>query len=90
VELNLIQMKENVSRVCEEKECAKEGKTISIMPLPDPEAEKYLCCEGLQEGIIFSDIEECSPMLDAAVCIDCPNGICGAGENRCNCPEDCE
>ena len=83
---------EECQDVCEESECAGEGEIISIMPLPDPEAKMYLCCEGLKQGGVFSDDGDgkCYPMMDAAVCIDCPNGICGLGENKCNCPEDCE
>ena len=83
---------EECQEVCEESECAGEGEMISIMPLPDPEAKIYLCCEGLKQGGAFSDDGDgkCYPIMDAAVCIDCPNGICGPGENKCNCPEDCE
>lgn len=29
------------------------------------------------------------PMCSCYVCVRCGNGICGKGENACNCPEDC-
>ena len=81
---------EECQEVCEKAECAGEGEMISIMP--DPEAKRYLCCEGLKQGGVFSDDGDgkCYPMMDVAVCINCPNGICGSGENKCNCPDDCE
>lgn len=30
------------------------------------------------------------PMCDCYVCTKCGNGVCGKGENSCNCKEDCE
>ncbi len=72
----------------ENPNCAKEGEMISIMPIS--EGEKTVCCPGLSEGL-KSDLinNECVPEMDAVICIACSNGICGAGENKCNCLEDC-
>ncbi len=72
-----------------EKGCAGEGVEIGMMLLVDMKAEKYLCCEGLTQSGVFRDNEMCLPIMDVAVCINCPNGECSLGENRCNCPEDC-
>jgi len=78
--------------VCEfeEKEtaqsCAHEGDTISIMPTPAG-ASGLNCCEGLAQRGVYD--KECGPIMDVAICVTCPDGKCGPGENRCNCPEDC-
>ncbi len=72
------------------KTCAKEGEMISIMPTPTGESGME-CCEGLTSGGDYTIVEgECSQLMDVAVCINCPNGECGLGEDKCNCPEDCE
>jgi hypothetical protein len=60
------------------------------------------CCAGLDmvEAMIVTDEDwseagyppGCGPS-DAppslVLCVDCGDGQCGAGENRCICPEDC-
>jgi hypothetical protein len=30
------------------------------------------------------------PMCDCFVCTKCGDGVCGIGENHCNCPQDCK
>jgi len=60
------------------------------------------CCEGLTraEPLIVGErdppeVDRLAPGCDFAgtdgmfVCVRCGDGICGIGENRCNCPADC-
>jgi hypothetical protein len=49
------------------------------------------CCAGLTPTPTPSELVDgaCVPMADAYACIACPDGSCGTGENRCNCPADC-
>ena len=66
--------------------CTAEGRTKS-MSMPD-------CCAGLK-GIsnqILADDGACggAPNDGSVICANCGNGICGAGENKCNCPADCD
>ena len=72
-----------------EEICAKAGEEISIMPTPNGELGKK-CCAGLTESASYTEINnECAPELDVAICLNCLDGTCGPGENKCNCPEDC-
>jgi len=72
----------------ETESCAKEGEMISIME--PSEGSMVECCKGLVQGVSYSIVDdECVPEMDVAICINCPNNICGPGEDRCNCPEDC-
>lgn len=69
--------------------CVEEGQMISTIGI---EASGYNDCCGdlvLTESFRLID-NECVLDTDVAICIDCPNDICGPGENECNCPEDCE
>ena len=67
-------------------DCAKNGEMISTMDF------NAGCCAGLEREDVY-DVERdllCkNPLYDIAICIDCPNSICGPGENKCNCPQDC-
>jgi len=75
--------------VIEEEICVKEGEMISIMPTSSGVSGKK-CCEGLTESVSYAEINnECAPEMDVAICINCQDGTCGPGENKCNCPEDC-
>jgi len=50
------------------------------------------CCEGLATVGVFSISPngECViTTLPGGTCANCGNGICGASEDRCNCPQDC-
>ena len=70
------------------KECIEEGKKFYLKP-GEPQLKE--CCSGLKTGTFYSIVEDnCFPETVISVCIDCPNNICGPGENKCNCPEDCE
>lgn len=65
--------------------CSKEGEKIFVKMF------EY-CCEGLTRiaGTEFTN-GECVPSpLDVFYCTKCGDGSCGLGENKCNCPEDCE
>jgi len=69
------------------EECIPEGESGPVIP-DGPE-----CCEGLTAISCDQPDQygECSePCSGAFYCTYCGNGICGLGENKCNCPEDCE
>lgn len=64
--------------------CVKEGEAINVFNA------QLECCFGLKSinnlsdtGIMSSNSNELN------VCADCGDKICGEGENRYNCPEDC-
>ncbi|MCD4693984.1 hypothetical protein K8R62_01360 [bacterium] len=69
-----------------ESKCIKEGERGSSML-----KENKTCCEGLSSkgGAIAYSEGRCAEVSDMFICIDCPNGECGTGENICNCPDDC-
>lgn len=49
------------------------------------------CCEGLAPIACGAPGPEgvCEPCVGASVCAACGDGVCGAGENICNCAQDC-
>ncbi len=48
------------------------------------------CCEGLSEKSQY-DLRNCIVLPSTKfTCVNCGDGICGEGENNCNCVEDCE
>ncbi|MBM4370392.1 MAG: hypothetical protein FJ098_01975 [Deltaproteobacteria bacterium] len=66
-------------------ECLGAGSFQPVIPDPTP------CCAGL-ETIPSAKVNEdgqCDWMQGAALCSDCPNGLCEGWENFCNCPDDC-
>lgn len=71
--------------------CYPEGEYIPVIP-------DVKCCSGLENGAnydmncVLNHDGECEPciLVGASVCINCGNGICGLGENYCNCIEDCK
>ncbi len=64
--------------------CVPEGEIKQIY-LGGPD-----CCPGLTAiGSYQIDETGCHLLLGGQVCAYCPNGVCGLGENYCNCPEDC-
>ena len=65
--------------------CAGEGEIISLL---DP---TQVCCPGLDMITAAEPMPGGSCMVapDIAVCTSCGDGICGPGENICNCPADC-
>ncbi len=48
------------------------------------------CCEGLVQVSLTLDSDACASAPDANVCTNCGNGVCGTGEDTCNCPADCK
>jgi len=66
--------------------CTAEGQRYSIHP------GSLSCCPGLSAISCASpDVGgNCQSCVGASVCTQCGNGICGAGENKCNCPSDCQ
>ncbi|MCX6800926.1 MAG: hypothetical protein NTZ73_01945 [Candidatus Diapherotrites archaeon] len=52
------------------------------------------CCSGLTEIAPSESFNETCNNLQVLgpgpVCTKCGNGICGTGENICNCPQDCK
>jgi len=71
--------------------CVVEGGYFGGGPLPPGEEPPiYSCCEGFSP-IEFAEYENqnCYFQSESSVCANCGNGICGLGENYCNCIEDC-
>jgi len=67
--------------------CIPEGGTISTGWPPGP-----TCCAGLVTLPRFVIDEEgvCHALYGGAVCTKCGlDGLCGPGEDVCNCPQDC-
>jgi len=67
----------------EQDYCIEEGK-ISNTPTLE-------CCSGLTKtSNSWPEGNECVQVKDASfICTYCGNGVCGKGENWCNCPGDC-
>ncbi|MEA1924632.1 MAG: hypothetical protein U9M95_02070 [Candidatus Altiarchaeota archaeon] len=66
--------------------CVGEGGFYAVVP------GHLDCCPGLTpiscdspdvEGICHGDC------VGAQFCTYCGDGVCGLGENKCNCPQDC-
>jgi|GEM_PF-3590870 len=65
--------------------CIPEGGSAAVVP------GALECCPGLT-AIGCSAPDEfgvCQECVGAFYCTKCGNGICGLGENKCNCPQDC-
>lgn len=68
---------------CEES-CIEEGEKGSLF-------ENDACCSGLKRidnSKLSGDACE-APDDGSFICAKCGNGVCGLGENVCNCPKDC-
>ncbi|MDD5086459.1 MAG: DNRLRE domain-containing protein [Candidatus Nanoarchaeia archaeon] len=77
-----------------EELCIKEGEIGSMY---DGNPNNDICCEGLVKirdayitNSTYSDATGCIISRSGFICTKCGNGICGLGENVCNCPEDCQ
>ncbi len=78
--------------------CIEEGESFLDAPLGSPyysgEDEVMICCEGLEKKHTYDKYslpDKC--ILNKGpryICIKCGDGTCGRGENKCNCPEDCQ
>ena len=71
--------------------CAKEGEAIGSSGMP------AACCMGLKAvtgigGFIGDCSSSYAPPGGLSICSKCGDGICNsyAGEDKCNCPKDCE
>ncbi|MCL5010663.1 MAG: FlxA-like family protein [Patescibacteria group bacterium] len=71
--------------------CVKEGETYSS-------SNKLVCCNSFA-GVLDASVREDSQCIFKSgsayqgsiyVCTNCGNGVCGNGENQCNCPQDCK
>jgi len=71
------------------KKCIPEGGTL----FPN---DGNKCCVGLSPRWNYEMQEDgsCKSISGSSgqqlICIKCGNGICGKGENGCNCPKDCK
>ncbi len=72
---------------CDSVPCFEEGVEY------DPSENNVGCCPGLNAvyKVYVDDSGGCSSSSNAKkICVKCPNGICGPGENYCNCSQDCQ
>lgn len=75
---------------CPPTACKGEGERLSDAIVPG--VEPLRCCVGLntvRDITIYKKTGECTFGSESAICVNCGNGVCGLGENKCNCPEDC-
>jgi cysteine-rich repeat protein len=77
----------SICEIEEEQECIPEGGSGPVIP------DGMSCCLGLVS--IGCDVPDQSGIcsqgcVGAFYCTMCGDDVCGAGENKCNCPEDCE
>lgn len=84
--------KETCKCELEKEECAGEGEEICLTCTPGSGPTE--CCAGLTEITPISKFDSnCNQRKiiggPTSVCTKCGNGVCGARENACNCPEDC-
>jgi len=67
--------------------CLAEGQSGAIVP------NHPVCCAGLTYSSCDApDSNNVCPFDRCAggfFCTNCGNGVCGLGENKCNCPQDC-
>jgi hypothetical protein len=71
-------------------DCVPEGLNWTNQEMD--ENLSFFCCEGLiqVENSAPDAGGACVPAVNQSfTCAQCGNGICGLGENRCNCPADC-
>ena len=71
---------------CPTTSCIKEGQSGSYA------GQVSECCAGLSaitnQTVIGSSCSTVSGTI--FVCAKCGDGVCGLGENKCNCPQDCK
>jgi hypothetical protein len=67
-------------------DCFAEGEQFE-----DVAPEDKCCAKLVPIKVAFPEGEGCTqPNCPCFVCTKCGNGLCGEGENWCNCPNDCE
>lgn len=80
----------------ENKQCLAEGEKDYVHEYKASINEYgYMCCSGLTPldgGEYLGADGVCYPGGGdmRILCTKCGNGICGLGENKCNCPQDCQ
>lgn len=76
----------NCPQDCGGGQCVPEGD--QYVEFEEPDAE---CCEGLVPRALSGPVDgECVVIpCGCFVCVSCPDGECGPGEDICICPEDC-
>lgn len=64
--------------------CKNEGETVD-------NSKNQKCCTGLAslKVVKLGNGTLCSDEIAGYVCAKCGNKICGIGENKCNCAQDC-
>jgi len=77
----------NCPEDCEpETPCAKAGELVPVW-LPN-----HNCCDGLTK-VANEEYDQgtgqCTPLVGASLCTECPNGVCEFWETPCTCPDDC-
>ncbi|MFA6376140.1 MAG: hypothetical protein WCX69_01930 [Candidatus Paceibacterota bacterium] len=71
---------ENCAADCGNLACSKEGQII--------DGQDPACCSGLTSVSGCNASGDC-PYGDKSICAYCGNGVCGLGENKYNCGQDC-
>jgi hypothetical protein len=66
--------------------CVVEGGALDLVA-----SSTSTCCEGLKATSSMSVSQDgiCQISTSTTVCVKCNDGVCGIGENKCNCPQDC-
>lgn len=66
--------------------CLKEGEQGSYA------TQNMACCNGLKQITNNAPLGAGCDTVSGTifVCTACGNGVCGTGENKCNCPADCK
>jgi hypothetical protein len=85
----------NCREDCNTENCIEAGEYVDL-----PYQDSFTCCPGLVkanalplDGNCQSIIPENSPGIEPGwTCLQCGDAICdkGKGENKCNCPADCD
>ena|GEM_PF-2105252 len=70
---------------CNQGNCIGEGQSVAVYPGAPP------CCAGMTLIGCSTPLSSggCSQCVGSSICAKCGNGVCGLGENHCNCPADC-
>lgn len=80
---------------CQNNKCVEVNQSCKNEGERGNNFTRQRCCSGLTElapVIALSDGTGCSPQPKdgSFVCGNCGNELCGPGENRCNCQQDCK
>jgi len=67
--------------------CYAEGQ--GLVGYPSAGTTVRSCCTGLTKISRSSVSKNLCAVTEGFICSRCGNSICGTGENKCNCPKDC-